>query len=187
MFRPWIVIALVVYGVVASISMIVLGWPEETPAQVVVLELAALPLQAAVGVGLWYLSRRMRPLGSRGRLARWIAVGLAAAGLVLIGVAYLGPRGLVHPGLALVWIGLLMALVLVVAHLPRRPMRELFRVLPDDEDEDLPADEVAVDDLLHEPEDELHEPEDEPEAEPTDERSSSVSGDRSLRPSDTPA
>lgn len=136
MSRPWLVITLVICGVVASISMIVLGWPEETSAQVVLLELAAVPLQVAVGVGLWQLSRRMRPLGSRGRVAWWIAAGLAATGLVMVGAAYLGPRGLVHPGTALTWLGLLMAMVLVVAYLPRRPMRELFSVLPDDEGDD---------------------------------------------------
>lgn len=148
MSRPWLVIALVIYGVVASISMIVLGWPESTPTQVVLLELAALPLQAALGVGLWYLSHRMRPLGNRGRLAGWISGGLAAVGLAMVGAAYLGPRGLVHPGLALVWIGLLMALVLVVAHLPRRKVRELFRVLPDEEDDE--AAEDGIDELLEE-------------------------------------
>ncbi len=156
MSRPWLVITLVIYGVVASISMIVLGWPEDTPAQVVLLELAALPLQAAVGVGLWHLGRRARPLGSRGRVVWWIALGLAAVGLALVGVAYLGPRGLVHPGLALVWVGLLMALVLVVAHLPRRPMQELFSVLPDDVDdaeEEPGEEEVAVHELLRDAED----------------------------------
>lgn len=156
MSRPWLVVTLVIYGVVASISMIVLGWPEDTPTQVALLELAALPLQAAVGLGLWHLSRRMRPLGSRGRLAAWLATGFAVAGLVLVGVAYLGPRGLVHPGLALIWVGLLGAMLLVVVHLPRRPARELFRVLPDDEGEDdeaPAADDVPVEDLLQPPED----------------------------------
>ncbi|MGC3955879.1 MAG: hypothetical protein QM804_16820 [Propionicimonas sp.] len=136
MSRPWLVITLVIYGVVASISMVVLGWPEETPAQVALLELSALPLQGALGVGLWHLSRRARPLGNRGRLARWLAVGLAGLGVILAGIAYLGPRGLVHFGLALIWIGLLMGLVLVVAHLPRRPMRSQLSALPSEEDED---------------------------------------------------
>lgn len=180
MSRPWLVITLVIYGVVASISMIVLGWPEDTPTQVVLLELAALPLQAALAIGLWHLSRRMRPLGNRGRMAWWISLGLAAVGLVLVGVAYLGPRGLVHLGLALVWIGLLMAMVLVVAHLPRREVRELFRVLPDDEEEPL-EDEVAVDELLHEPEDE-------PGATASgDEPSTSESEEGDRGPSDGPA
>lgn len=136
MSRPWLVITLVIYGVVASISMTVLGWPEETPAQVVLLELSTLPLQAALSVGLWHLSLRARPLGRRGRLARWLAVAVAGAGLILVGVAYLGPRGLVHLGLALIWIGLLLGLVLVVTHLPRRQMRSQFTSLPDDEDAD---------------------------------------------------
>lgn len=157
MSRPWFVPTLVGLGVVASISMIVLGWPESTPTQVALLELAALPLQAAVGVGLWQLSRRMRPLGDRGRLAGWIAAGLAGIGLVLVVVAYLGPRGLVHPGLALVWAGLLAAMVLVVTHLPRRPMRELFTVLSDEDDEDDEDD--SDDDLDEEPAD-LHQDED---------------------------
>lgn len=179
MSRPWLVITLVVYGVIASISMVVLGWPEQTPVQIALLELASLPLQAAVGVGLWYLSRRMRPLGGRGRVAGWIAVGLAALGLVLVGVAYLGPRGLVHPGLALIWFGVLMAMVLVVAHLPRRPRRELFSVLPDDteeadeaDSEEPDEDEVPVDDLLAGDDDpaDLHSPADpaEPGPSPSD-------------------
>lgn len=137
MSRPWLVIVLVIYGVVAAISMIVLGWPESNPTQVVLLELAALPLQAALALGLWHLSRRTRPLGSRGRVTRWIAIAIGGLGVLAIGLAYLtGPRGLVHLGLALVWLGLLVAMLLVVSHLPRRPVRELFRVLPDSDDED---------------------------------------------------
>ena len=136
MSRPWVVITLVIYGVVAAISMIVLGWPESTPAQVVLLELAALPLQGSLALGLWYLSRRMRPLGSRGRVLWWVVLGMAALGLTLIGIAYLGPRPLVPLGLSLVWVALLLAMVLVISHLPRRTMRELFRVLPDDDEAD---------------------------------------------------
>ena len=165
MSRPWLVITLVIYGVVASISMIVLGWPEETPAQIALLELAALPLQGAVGVGLWYLSRRMRPLGSRGRVTWWVSVGLTAVGLVLVGVAYLGPRGLVHPGLALIWFGILLAMVLVVGHLPRRQMRELFRVLPDEDDDADEPDEGV--DLLHPDEEEPGAPDEEDSPGPT--------------------
>ena len=178
MSRPWLVIALVICGVVASISMIVLGWPEDTPVQIALLELAALPLQAAVGVGWWHLSRRIRPLGSRGRVMWWIAVGLAAVGLVLVGIAYLGPRGLVHPGLALIWFGVLAAMVLVVAHLPRRPVRELFRVLPDveEDEEEAATDEVAVDDLLGEP-----------EVDPTSDQPSEEPTQPSPSPSSTPA
>lgn len=136
MSRPWLVITLVIYGVVAAISMIILGWPESTPAQIVLLELAALPLQGSLAVGLWHLSRRMRPLGSRGRVVWWAILGIAGLGLGLVGVAYLGPRGLVPLGLSLVWVALLLAMVLVVSHLPRRSMRELLRVLPDEDEAD---------------------------------------------------
>jgi hypothetical protein len=134
--RPWLVITLVIYGVVAAISMIILGWPESTPAQVALLELAPLPLQGSLAVGLWFLSRRMRPLGRRGRVVWWIVLGIAAIGLALVGLAYLGPRGLVPLGLSLVWVALLLAMVLVVSHLPRRTMRELFRVVPDEDEAD---------------------------------------------------
>lgn len=177
--RPWFVSALVLLGVVVSVSMIVLGWPEENPAQIVLLELASLPLQAAVGVGLWYLSHRMLPLGRRGRVAGWIAAGLAVAGLGLVGAAYLGPRGLVHPGLALIWTGLLLAMVLVVTHLPRRRMRELFRVLPDDEeDEDTPGDDESSAGTP------LPAPQDDPGVDPSGERSAAGPGPE---PTGTPA
>lgn len=136
---------LVVYGIVSAISMIILGWPESTPGQIAMLELASLPLQASVGIGVWYLSRRIRPLGPRGRLVLWIAAGLGGIGLLLVGLAYLtGPRGMVQLGVALIWVGLLIALVLVVAHLPRRPARvgSLFSVLPEPEDDEEADDEV---------------------------------------------
>ena len=42
MARPWLVITLVLCGVIASISMSVVGWPELTPVQIALLELAAL-------------------------------------------------------------------------------------------------------------------------------------------------
>lgn len=173
MARPWLVITLVLCGVIASISMIVVGWPEQTPVQIALLELAALPLQAAVGVGLWQLSRRMRPLGDRGRVARWVALGLAVVGLLLVAAGYLGPRGLVHPGQALIWFAVLLAMVLVVTHLPRRRVRELLRVLPDDEDE-AAEEELPVDDPLPEPEAD-------PAAAPAGDSGSE------LRPSDTSA
>ena len=139
MTRPWIVGILIGYGVIAAVAMIILGWTEATPAQVVLLELAALPLQAALGLGLWHLARRMQPLGSRGRVALGVAAGLALVGLALVGFAYLtGPRGMVHPGLAAVWVGLLVAMLVVITHLPRRRLRaeSLFTVLAEDDEDD---------------------------------------------------
>ena len=47
MARPWLVITLVLCGVIASISMIVVGWPEQTPVQIALLELAALEADLA--------------------------------------------------------------------------------------------------------------------------------------------
>jgi hypothetical protein len=83
----------------------------------------------------------MRPPGDRGRLALRVAAGMGGLGLVLLGLAYLtGPRSMVHLGLALVWLGLLVALLVVLTHLPRRPMRaDSFTAIGDDED--LPEDE----------------------------------------------
>lgn len=152
MARPWIIGILIGYGIIAAVAMIVLGWAESTPTQVVLLELAALPLQAALALGLWQLGRRMRAPGPRGRLALRVAAGLAGLGLVLVGLAYLtGPRGLVHAGLAVVWVGLLAAMLVVITHLPRHRLRtdSLFSVIPDPDEDD--EDEGDEDDDAPEP------------------------------------
>ncbi|MDQ7993806.1 MAG: hypothetical protein AAGC63_11900, partial [Propionicimonas sp.] len=126
----------------------ILGWPESTPAQVVMLELAALPLQASLGIGLWQLSRRMRAPGRRGRLALGIAAGLAGLGALLVALAYLtGPRSMVHLGLVLIWLGLLAAMLVVITHLPRRPLRAgTFTAIaePGDADDDASDDPLAT-------------------------------------------
>jgi len=141
--RPWLLVVAVVIGVVASIAMIAAGWPERTPSQVVLLELAALPLQFAVAIGLAFLASRTRPLGRRGRIARWVCVGLAALGLLLVALAYAtGARGLVHPGLALVWLGLLAAMVLLVVKLPRRRAGSLVSIIPAEEDDEVGDDSI---------------------------------------------
>ena len=149
MSRPWIVGLLIGSGVIASVAMTLLGWPESTPAEVAMLELASLPLQASLALGVWWLSRRMRAPGRRGRVALRVAAGVAGIGLVLVGLAHVtGPRTLVHLGLALVWLALLAALIVVVTHLPRRPVpADTFSPIPDDdEDGDELADPPAQDD-----------------------------------------
>jgi peptidoglycan/LPS O-acetylase OafA/YrhL len=114
--------AVALAGVVASVAMVLAGLPEATPAQSVLLELSSLPLSASVAAGILLLHRSAsRPVGPR---SRRVLAGAGAAlgfGLVLMLWAYLvGPRGLVHSGQLLVWLGLVAALLVMIRRQPRR-------------------------------------------------------------------
>jgi hypothetical protein len=114
--------ALAVAGVFVSVAMVVIGLPEANAMQSVLLELSSLPLSFSVAVGIVLLQQRaVRPMGRRSRMVFQSGLALVALGLVLMFWAYLpGPRGLVHTGQLVVWIGLLAALVMVIRRLPRR-------------------------------------------------------------------
>lgn len=109
-------------GVLAGVTMVVLGLPETSPAQSTLLELSSLPLSASVAAAVLLLHRRTdRPVGPRSRVALAGGAASVAFGLVLIAWAYLtGPRSLVHTGQALVWLGLLAALLVMLRRQPRR-------------------------------------------------------------------
>ncbi len=146
MARPWILTLSIAAAVAAAVVMVILGWPEDTPAQQALLELSPLLLQVALGLGLWHLSGRMRPLGGPGRLALLAASCLGGIGVVVVALAYLtGPRGMVPAGLAVLWLALLAVMAVVVSHLPRRLLRadSLFRIESDPDEDDEEYDETT--------------------------------------------
>jgi 4-hydroxybenzoate polyprenyltransferase len=129
--------AVAVAGVVVSVIMVLLGLPEATPAQSVLLELSSLPLSVSVAAGVAILHlRASRPVGRRSRVVLSGGGAAVAFGLVLMVWAYLvGPRGLVHAGQLLVWLGLLAALLVMLRRQPRRRLTR-FSLLPDDESDE---------------------------------------------------
>ena len=108
-------------GVFVSVAMVLLGLPETNPAQSVLLELSSLPLSVAVGIGVWMLHERAdRPLGPRSLRALLVGAAAVGSGLLLMVWAYaFGPRGVVHAGQGLIWLGLFAAMVVMVRRQPR--------------------------------------------------------------------
>lgn len=131
--RSWIIAALALAAVAVGVGMVLLGLPEATPAQTVILELSSLPLSAALALGVWTLAGRLRPWSAATRGLLGAAAIAVAAGLVLIALAYAtGPRTLVHLGQSVIWLALLAALLVVVARLPRARASR-FQLLEDDD------------------------------------------------------
>ena len=144
MLRTLALPALAVAGVIVSVAMVVIGYPEANAVQTVLLELSSLPLSFAVAVGIVILGRRVdRPLGRRTRMVLLAGLGLIALGMIMMIWAYLpGPRELVHIGQLLVWVGLLAALLVTIRRLPRRRISRYHVVERDEDDEGVedPAD-----------------------------------------------
>jgi hypothetical protein len=142
--RTLVLPAFAVAGVIVSVAMVVIGFPEANAVQSVLLELSSLPLSFSVAVGIVILDRRATgPLGRRSRVVLLSGLGLIALGLVLIMWAYLpGPRELVHLGQLLIWLGLLAALLVTIRRLPRRRFSSYHVVETDDGagDEEDPTD-----------------------------------------------
>jgi peptidoglycan/LPS O-acetylase OafA/YrhL len=136
--------ALAVAGVIISVAMVVIGYPEANGTQTVLLELSSLPLSFAVAIGIVILDRRAtRPLGRRTQVVLLTGLGFIALGLLMMMWAYLpGPREFVHIGQLLVWIGLFAGLLVTIRRLPRRPFTSYHVVERDEDDEDVedPAD-----------------------------------------------
>lgn len=135
--------AVAVAGVLVSVAMVLVGLPEATPAQSVLLELSALPLSVSVGAGVLILHlRATRPIGPRSRRALVAGGAVGALGLLLMAWAYLrGPRDLVHAGQVLVWLGLLAALLVMIRRQPRRRITHFH--VPDEAEEDGPEEAQA--------------------------------------------
>ncbi len=136
--------AVAVAGVLAGVAMVLIGLPEATPAQTVLLELSALPMSVSVGAGIVLLHRSAGlPLGRRSRAVVMVGGGGVAFGLVMMLWAYaFGPRSFVHAGQVLVWLGLL-AMLLVMLRRRRTQRYTRFSLLADDEpgdDDDASAD-----------------------------------------------
>lgn len=128
--------------ILLGVWMIVTGWPMSTPVEVLLMDLAQLPMSAAVGVGIVQLtwSRRM---WIRSPKAFWtiftpaaIATGI---GLVLLVIGVLGPRGLVGPAQVLIWIGVGLAFTYLAVDSLRREVNEarpfLMSRVSDDSDD----------------------------------------------------
>lgn len=129
--------AVALAGVLVGMAMVLLGLPEATPAQTVLLELSSLPMSVSVGVGVLLLHWSAdRPVGPRSRVvlaASGAAVGL---GLLLVWLAYLsGPRELVHTGQTMVWLGLVAALLVMIRRQPRRRRKALTELEWEDEED----------------------------------------------------
>ena len=120
--RSVILAAVAVAGVTVSVAMVLLGLPEATPVQSVLLELSSLPLSIAVAAGLGILQQRAtRQPGRRSLLVLLVGATGVILGLVLVAWAYaFGPREVVHTGQLLVWLGLFAGLVVLVRLQPRR-------------------------------------------------------------------
>lgn len=144
MVRRVVLGAVALAGVLVSVAMVVVGLPEATPAQSVLLELSSLPLSVSVATGVLLLHlSAVRPVGPKSRLVLAVGAALIAFGLVLMLWAYLaGPRDRVHAGQALVWLGLFATLVVMVRRQPRRRATRLSLLEPEEDDGD--ADEGAT-------------------------------------------
>ncbi|MEE9964631.1 MAG: hypothetical protein K4304_06010 [Propionicimonas sp.] len=102
-------------GVLTSIVMVVVGLPEQTASQQLMLELGSLPLSVALAAGnLILLERAVRRPGLRGRRALIGGALVSAVGLAVVAVALMiGQGGVVQFGQLLIFLGL--GLVLLVA------------------------------------------------------------------------
>lgn len=127
-------IAIAVAGVLAGITMVVVGLPEANPAQSVLLELAMAPISVSLAAALGLLALRARPAGRRSLLVLAGAGVVGFAGITSMILAYaVGPRPLVHLGQALVLVALLVALLVELRLQP--PQRRLWTAAsaePDD-------------------------------------------------------
>lgn len=113
---------IVVLGVIAvcstvlSVVMVIVGLPEQTATQQVMLELGSLPLSVAVAAGdLILLERAVRRPGPRGR--RVLAAGalISVLGLVALAVAFLsGFNAGVQFGQFLIFLGLGAVLLIAI-------------------------------------------------------------------------
>jgi len=133
-----LLIAVAVSGVAASMVMVVLGLPESTPAQSVLLELAMAPTSISLAAALGILAQRARSAGQRSRALLMTAGVIGFAGIGSMVLAYLtGPRPVVHLGQALLLVGLLAAL-LVTLRLQPAPRPHWFELpaQPDEADDD---------------------------------------------------
>ena len=127
-------IAVAIAGVVVSMAMVVIGLPEANEIQSTLLELAMVPTSVSLAAALGLVAQRVRPAGRRSRLVLVGAGTTSLAGATLMVLAYLtGPRPLVHLGQALVFTGLLAALVVAVRLQP--PRRRVWFELPPEPDD----------------------------------------------------
>lgn len=122
-----VLIGISIVGVMASLTMILVGLPEANPTQTALLELSSLPLSVAAlaaVVLLWQWAGS--PIGPRSRRILRGALAGAGLGLVLMALAYLtGPRQLVHTGQLVIWLSVFLVLV-VLFRRPRRLPRPGF-------------------------------------------------------------
>jgi len=110
-----------------GVWMVVAGWPMETPAQLVLMDLAQLPMAAAVLVAIVEMTYGRRLwVGSPRRFVTVFGpgAGLVLAGLVMMVVAFVAPaRHLVGTAHLLVWTGLGIAFVYLAVDSVQRDIR----------------------------------------------------------------
>lgn len=137
-------IAIAVAGVLAGIVMVVIGLPEATAVQSVLLELAMAPISVSLVAALGLLALRARPAGRRSLLVLAGAGVVGFAGVTSMVLAYaVGPRPLVHLGQTLVLVALLAALLVELRLQPAR--RRLWFALPAEPDDSDPDQAGSVD------------------------------------------
>lgn len=108
--------AVAVIGVILSIVLVIVGFPEDTPTTKLLLELSALPLSVSLAASnLILLERAARLPSRRGRRTLIIGAILAAAGLIMMLISlFLGTQGLVQFGQFMVFVGLLIVLLVAI-------------------------------------------------------------------------
>lgn len=141
--------------VVIGMWMVVAGWPMETPGQLALMDLAQLPMSAAVLVAIVQMTveRRLWRREPRVRFAAVFAPGavLFLVGLVMLVVAFALPaRDLVGPAQLLIWSGLGLAFVYLAVDSVRRELsvsKPLLVRAPGDLDDDPDDADDSHDDL----------------------------------------
>lgn len=127
--RRSVLVAAVIAVLLVAVGMwlVVAGWPMETPAQVAMLDLAQLPMSAAVLVAIVEMTYERRLWLRRPRgFAAVFAPGavLLLGGVVMLLVAFGRPaRHLVGPAQLLIWTGLGIAFLYLAVDSVRRELR----------------------------------------------------------------
>jgi len=123
--------------VLASVTMIALGLPEQTLLQIRLLQLYSVPLSGALALGVVHLTTQVPTVTPATRVVLVIAAVGTVLGVVLMMVGLVGGWDALLPlGQALTWLTLGFALLWLVAQLPRRAGERTFGLQPIDEEVD---------------------------------------------------
>ncbi len=157
--RPSLVaaVAISVALVVVGFWMVIAGWPEQTPTQETLLDLAQLPMAAAVLVGIVEMTwtRRLWLRSRKVFVGVFAPAGLALLlGVALVAVAY--GTGLPYSGTGqlLIWVAVGLAFVYLAVDSLRREVSDHRALLFDEVGDDVDGDDHMADwdDQDYEPE-----------------------------------